>query len=115
MDFQSGLNIFKFEFEYEQYIKVGWSWIKVIPLNKWDFYKNLGTGIVAFGLIFNRMEFLQVSEKKKIRSSTVQQGLFGHNAAGPGGIQPAQGCHVEGVFEKYASSRRSDPVRVCVF
>ena len=58
MDFQRGLNIFKFEFEYEQYIKVGWSRMKVIPLIRWDFYKNLGTGIIAFGLIFGPEEFL---------------------------------------------------------
>ena len=33
-DFQRGLNIFKFEFEYEQYIKVVWTCVKVIPLNR---------------------------------------------------------------------------------
>ena len=59
MDFQSSLNIFKFEFEYEQYIKVVWTRVKVIPLNRWDFYKNLGTGIISFGLIFNPVEFLE--------------------------------------------------------
>ena len=40
----------------------------------------------------------------------MQLGLFGHNAAGPGGIQPAQDCHVEGIFGKYASNRRSEPM-----
>ena len=41
----------------------------------------------------------------------MQLGQNGHSAAGPEGIQPAQGGHVEGVFGKYASSRRSEPVR----
>ena len=41
----------------------------------------------------------------------MQLGQKGHSAAGPEGIQPAQGGHVEGVFGKYASSRRSEPVR----
>ena len=71
----------------------------------------MGVGIIAFGLIFNPVEFLQVSRKRKRRSSTVQLGQKGHSAAGPEGIQPAQGGHVEGVFGKYASSRRSEPVR----
>ena len=41
----------------------------------------------------------------------MQLGQKGHSAAGPEGIQPAQGGHVEGVFGKYASSRRSEPMR----
>ena len=41
----------------------------------------------------------------------MQLGQKGHSAAGPEGIQPTQGRHVEGVFEKYVSSRRSEPVR----
>ena len=45
----------------------------------------------------------------------MQLGQKGHSAAGPEGIQPAQGGHVEGVFGKYASSRRSEPVRARVF
>src|SRR4051812_41304454 len=57
------------------------------------------------------MEFLQVFRKRKRRSSTVRLGQKGHSAAGPEGIQPAQGCHVEGVKAKYAFSRRSEPVR----
>ena len=64
--------------------------MKVAPLNRWDFYKILGTRIVAFGLIFNPVEFLQVSRKKR-RSSTVQLGQKGHSAAGPGEISPAHG------------------------
>ena len=60
--------------------------MKVAPLNRWDFYKILGTGIVAFGLIFNPVEFLQVSKKGKRRSSTVQLGQKGHSAAGPDGF-----------------------------
>ena len=39
--------------------------MKVIPLNRWDFYKNLGTGIIAFGLIFSPEECLQVHGKRK--------------------------------------------------
>ena len=89
--------------------------MKTAPINRWDYYKNLGVGIIAFGLLFNPVEFLEKLQKKKRKKATVQLGLFGHSAAGPGGIQPAQGCHVEGVFGKYASSRRSEPVRVRVF
>ena len=63
MDFQRGLNIFKFEFEYEQYIKVGWTSMKAIPLNRWDFYNTLGTGIIAFGLIFNPGNFYKFDRK----------------------------------------------------
>ena len=74
----------------------------------------MGVGIIAFGLIFNPVEFLQVSRKRKRRSSTVQLGQKGHSAAGPEGIQPAGGCHVEGVKAKYAFSRRSEPVRARV-
>ena len=85
--------------------------MKVVALNRWDFYKILGTGIVAFGLIFNPMEFLQVSRKTKRRSSTVQLGQKGHSAAVLDGFQPTPGCHVEGVKAKYAFSRRSEPVR----
>ena len=71
----------------------------------------MGVGIIAFGLIFNPVEFLQVSRKRKRRSSTVQLGQKGHSAAGPDGFQPTRGCHVEGVKAKYAFSRRSEPVR----
>jgi len=85
--------------------------VKTALINRWDYYKNLGVGIIAFGLLFNHVEFLEKLQKKKRKKATVQLGLFGHSAAGPGGIQPAQGCHVEGVFGKYASSRRSKPVR----
>ena len=70
----------------------------------------MGVGIIAFGLIFNHVEFLQVSRKRKRRSSTVQLGQKGHSAAGPEGIQPAGGCHFEGVKAKYAFSRRSEMV-----
>ena len=57
---------------------------------KWvGFYKNLGTGIISFGLIFNPEEFLQVYGKRKRRSSTVQLGQKGHSAAGPERIQPS--------------------------
>ena len=48
--------------------------MKVIPLNRWDFYKNLGTGIIAFGLIFNPVEFLEKGQKKKKRKGTVPAG-----------------------------------------
>ena len=55
--------------------------------------------------------FWKSDRKRKRRSSTVQLGQKGHSAAGPEGIQPARGCHVEGVKAKYAFSRRSEPVR----
>ena len=49
----------KFEFKFEQHRKVGWACMKVTPLNRWDFYRISGTGIIAFGLIFNPVEFLE--------------------------------------------------------
>ena len=61
------------------------------------------------------MEFLEKWQKKKRKKATVQLGQKGHSAAGPEGIQPVQGGHVEGVFGKYASSRRSEPVRARAF
>ena len=64
----------KFEFEFEQYRKVGWACMKTTPLNRWDFYKILGTGIIAFGLIFNPVEFLEKGQKKKRRKGTVPAG-----------------------------------------
>ena len=88
--------------------------MKVAPLNRWDFYKNMGVGIIAFGLLFNPMDFLEKLQKKKRKKATVQLGLFGHSAAGPEGIQPARGCHVEGVKVKYAFSHRSEMVRARV-
>ena len=49
--------------------------MKVAPLNRWDFYKILGTGIIAFGLIFNPIGFFgKVTEKEKEK---------GHCATGP--------------------------------
>ena len=48
--------------------------MKVIALNKWDFYRILGTGIIAFGLIFNPVEFLEKGQKKKRRKGTVPAG-----------------------------------------
>ena len=48
--------------------------MKVIPLNRWDFYKILGTGIIAFGLIFNPVEFLEKGQKKKKRKGTMPAG-----------------------------------------
>ena len=70
----------------------------------------MGVGIIAFGLIFNPVEFLQVSRKRKRRSSSVQLGQKGHGAAVPDGFQPMPGCHVEGVKAKYAFSQCSEPV-----
>ena len=74
MDFQPEIKLLKFEFRFEQYIKVVWTCVKVIPLNRWDFYNNLATRIIAFGLILNPMEFLQNSQKNKRKKATVQLG-----------------------------------------
>ena len=48
--------------------------MKTAPINRWDYYKNLGTGIIAFGLIFNPVEFLEKGQKKKKRKGTVPAG-----------------------------------------
>ena len=54
--------------------------MKVAPLNRWDFYKNLGTGIISFGLIFNPVEFLEKLQKKKRKKATVQLGQNSRSA-----------------------------------
>jgi len=60
------------------------------------------------------VEFLETSQKKKKKSGTMPLGQKGHSAAGPEGIQPTRGCHVEGVKAKYAFSRHSELVRARV-
>ena len=58
--------------------------MKVTPLYRWDFYKNLGTGIIAFGLIFNPVEFLQVPEKEKKEKQHCATGPEGPQCSRPG-------------------------------
>ena len=64
--------------------------MKVAPLNRWDFYKILGTGIVAFGLIFNHVEFLEKSQKKEKRKGTVPAGPKQLQCSRPRGERPRQ-------------------------
>ena len=49
MDFSTEVLVFKFRFKFEQNRKGSWIWVKVIPLNRLEFYKFLGTGIIPFG------------------------------------------------------------------
>ena len=58
-DFRTGVLMLKFEFKFEQNIKVSWICVKVTPLNRLEYYKNLGVGINLFGQIFHPMEFLE--------------------------------------------------------
>ena len=57
--------------------------MKVAPLNRWDFYKNLGTRIFSFGLIFSPEEFLQVWQKRKRGRGTVPAGPEQPQGSGP--------------------------------
>ena len=60
MDFDTEILFFKFEFKFEQYRKVQWMCMKITPINRWDYSKILGVGIIAFGLIFHHVEFLEM-------------------------------------------------------
>ena len=74
--------------------------MKVIPLNRWDFYKILGTGIIAFGLIFNHVEFLEMRLKRKRKRALCLLGQNSCSAAGPEGKRPKRaGARARQVFK----------------
>ena len=56
----------KFEFKFEHNRKVSWIYVKVIPLNRLEYYKILGVGINLFGLIFISVKLFEIfTEKNK--------------------------------------------------
>ena len=63
----------KFEFKFEQNRKVSWICVKVTPLNRLEYYKILGVGIISFGQIFISVKLFEIiteKEKKKMPSAT---------------------------------------------
>ena len=70
----------KFEFKFEQNRKVSWICVKVIPLNRLEYYKILGVGINSFGLIFISVKLFETLQKRKRRKGPVQLGQDGHSA-----------------------------------
>ena len=57
----------KFEFKFEQNIKVSWICVKVTPLNRLEFYKILGVGINSFGHIFISVKLFEIFTEKNKR------------------------------------------------
>ena len=82
--------------------------MKVVPLNRLQYSRNLEIGINAFGLIFCPVEFLEIIQKRKKRNGAVPLGQRGHSSSRPrGGGKPSpRGRHIEGVKAEYAFSRR---------
>ena len=70
----------KFEFKFEQNRKVSWMCVKVTPLNRLEYYKNLGVGIISFGPIFISVKMFEIITEKKRRKCPVQLGQSGHSA-----------------------------------
>src|SRR6187399_2826428 len=79
-DFSTGILLLKFEFKFEQNRKVSWMGVKVTPLNRLEYYKNLGVGIISFGPIFISVKMFEIITEKKRRKSPVQLGQRGHSA-----------------------------------
>ena len=64
--FRTGVLLLKFEFKFEQNRKVSWTCVKVTPLNRLEYYKILGVGIISFGPIFFSVKMFEIiTEKKK--------------------------------------------------
>ena len=72
--------MFKFEFKFEQNRKVSWICVKVTPLNRLEYYKNLGVGIISFGPIFISVKMFEIITERKRRKCPVQLGQSGHSA-----------------------------------
>ena len=57
--------------------------MKVVPLNRLEFYKILGVGINSFGHIFISVKLFELITEKKKRKGTVPLGQNSCSAAGP--------------------------------
>ena len=91
----------KFKFKFEQWRKVGLIRVKTAPINRWDNYKDLGVGIIAFGWIFNPVEFLQVWQKRKRGRGTMPAGPEQPQGRGPASdaAQPSRRARVRQIFK----------------
>ena len=78
----------KFKFKFEQRRKVGLIRVETAPINRWDYYKNLGVGIIAFGLLFNPVEFLEKLQKKEKEKGHCATGPEQPQCTGPEAIRP---------------------------
>ena len=70
--------------------------MKVAPLNRLQYSRNLEIGINAFGLIFCPVEFLEIIPARPPPPPP----------PGGGGKPSPRGRHIEGVKVEYAFSRR---------
>src|SRR4051812_48267470 len=64
--------------------------MKVAPLNRLQYFRNLGIGINFLVIYFIMWNFWKSDRKEKGKRGTVQLGQKGHNAAGPDGFQPTR-------------------------
>ena len=65
--------------------------MKVAPLNRLQYSRNLEIGINAFGLIFCLVEFLEIIQKRKKKNGAVPLGQRGHSNSRPRGeTQPTR-------------------------
>ena len=101
----------KFEFKFEQNKKVSWICVKVTPLNRLEYYKNLGVGIISFGSILFSVKMFELFTEKKKRKCPVQLGQRGHSArpraSSPASRAPARACQV------FKPDRRGPAVSGC--
>ena len=88
-DFLTGVLMLKFEFKFEQNRKVSWMCVKVTPLNRLEYYKNLGVGIISFGPIFISVKMFEIITKKKKEKMPCATGLEGPQCTAQG-IQPSR-------------------------
>src|SRR6187399_172290 len=79
-DFRTGVLMLKFEFKFEQNRKVSWICVKVTPLNRLEYYKILGVGIISFGLIFISVKLFEIITERIKRNGPVLLGQSGHSA-----------------------------------
>ena len=87
-DFRTGVLLLKFEFKFEQNRKVSWMCVKVTPLNRLEYYKNLGVGIISFGPIFISVKMFEIFTERIKRNAPVLLGQRGHSAR-PRANQPS--------------------------
>ena len=80
--------------------------MKVAPLNRLQYSRNLEIGINAFGLIFCPVEFLEIRQKRKKEKRRCATGPERPQQQQAQGRTSPRGRHVEGVKAEYAFGRR---------
>ena len=79
-DFRTGVLLLKFEFKFEQNRKVSWICVKVTPLNRLEYYKILGVGLISFGLILISVKLIELFTERIKRNGPVPLGQSSHSA-----------------------------------